>query len=65
MIGIHQDGLRNGRTMLQEKGICGADNVPLVRERVPDDMTAAGFKTFTYLGCPRSGQVLNDEAENS
>ena len=45
--------------------VCGAHNVPLVRERVPDDMIAAGFKAFTYLACPRSGQLLNDEAENS
>jgi hypothetical protein len=41
--------------------ICGVHNVPLVQEELPDDMIAAGYKAFTFLVCPASGQVLNEQ----
>ena len=41
---------------------CGVHNVPLIRKQLPDEMIASGYKGFTFLVCPVSGQVLNDES---
>ena len=44
--------------------ICGVHNVPLVRKQIPDELIASGYKGFTFLVCPVSGAVLNEEAEH-
>ncbi|HUD56928.1 MAG TPA: hypothetical protein VMR02_16975 [Terracidiphilus sp.] len=41
--------------------ICGVHNVPLAQKHIPDDMVAAGYKAFTFLVCPASGEVINDD----
>jgi hypothetical protein len=43
---------------------CGVHNVPLEHKQLPEEMVASGYKAFTYLACPVSGEVLNDEAKN-
>jgi hypothetical protein len=40
---------------------CGLHNVRLLRKRLPNELIAAGFKPFTFLVCPVSGEVLNDD----
>ena len=45
--------------------ICGVHKVPLVRKQLPFELTAAGFKAFTFLVCPVSGEVLTDETAHS
>ncbi len=42
--------------------VCGVHNVQLVRKELPAEMIAAGYRGFTFLVCPVSGTVLNDEA---
>ena len=41
--------------------ICAVHNVPLVMKQLPDELIAAGYKGFTFLVCPVSGEVLNEE----
>jgi hypothetical protein len=41
--------------------ICGAHNVRLIQKQLPDEMIAAGYKAFTFLVCPVSGDVLNEQ----
>lgn len=41
--------------------IWGVHNVPLVQEQLPADMIASGYKALTFLVCPTSGQVLNEQ----
>jgi hypothetical protein len=41
--------------------VCGVHNVLLKQKQLPDEMIASGYKGFTFLVCPASGQVLNDE----
>jgi hypothetical protein len=45
--------------------VCGLHNVPLVRKQLPDELIASGYKGFTFLACPVSGQAFNDEATDS
>jgi hypothetical protein len=42
--------------------LCGVHSVHLTQERLRNEMIAFGYKAFTFLVCPVSGQVLNDEA---
>jgi hypothetical protein len=42
--------------------ICGVHDVRLIKKQLPDEFIASGYKGFTFLACPVSGQVLNDEA---
>jgi hypothetical protein len=42
--------------------VCGIHNVRLVQKRLPKRLIASGYKGFTFLQCPVSGQVLNDAA---
>ena len=42
--------------------VCGVHNVQLVRTELTVEMIAAGYKGFTFLVCPVSGTVFNDEA---
>jgi hypothetical protein len=35
--------------------------VQLVRKELPTEMIAAGYKGFTFLVCPVSGAVVDDE----
>jgi hypothetical protein len=42
--------------------VCGIHNVRLVEHQSTDDLAASRFDEFTYLVCPKSGQVLNDQA---
>jgi hypothetical protein len=44
--------------------VCGVHNVALVRKQLPEGMVASGYKALTYLSCPVSGQVLNEEASS-
>jgi hypothetical protein len=38
--------------------------VLLTRKQLPDELIASGYKAFTFLMCPVSGQVLNDDEES-
>jgi hypothetical protein len=40
---------------------CEVHNVQLVRKELPAEMVAVGYSDFTFLVCPVSGTVLNDE----
>jgi hypothetical protein len=40
--------------------VCGVHNVPLVPKELPDELIAQGYKAFTFLVCPVSGEVLNN-----
>lgn len=42
--------------------VCGAHNVRLISKQLPVELIASGYKGFTFLVCPVSGAVLNDEA---
>lgn len=42
--------------------VCAVNNVRLIRKQLPDELIASGYKGFTFLVCPVSGAVLNDEA---
>lgn len=42
--------------------VCEVHDVKLVRKELPAEMIAAGYKGFTFLVCPVSGAVLDDEA---
>jgi hypothetical protein len=44
---------------------CGVHNAPLIRKQLSEELIAAGYKDFTFLICPMSGAVLNDEATRS
>jgi hypothetical protein len=44
--------------------VCGAHNVRLELKPVSDELIASGYKGFTFLVCPMSGTVLNDEVEH-
>jgi hypothetical protein len=41
--------------------VCGVHNVRLISKQLPDELIASGYKGFTFLVCPVSGAVLNDE----
>jgi hypothetical protein len=45
--------------------LCGVHNVLLVLKQLPFEFIAAGYKGFTFLVCPKSGDVLNYEATHS
>ena len=40
---------------------CGVHNVPLVQKQLPNEMVGAGYRRFTYLVCPATGTVLDDQ----
>jgi hypothetical protein len=42
--------------------VCGVHNVRLIRKQLPVELIASGYKGFTFLVCPVSGAVLDDEA---
>ena len=42
--------------------ICEVHNVQLVWKELPSEMISSGYKRFTFLVCPVSGTVLDDEA---
>jgi hypothetical protein len=44
-----------------EPPVCDVHNVLLVRKELPAEMIAEGYKGFTFLVCPVSGTVLDDE----
>jgi hypothetical protein len=41
--------------------ICGVHNVPLIEKKLPNELIAAGYRAFTFLVCPVSQEVLDDE----
>lgn len=41
--------------------VCGVHDVRLVTRQLPDEMIAVGYKFLTFLVCPVSGAVLNDD----
>jgi hypothetical protein len=41
--------------------ICGIHNVPLIEKTLPSELIAAGYKTFTFLVCPVTEEVIDDE----
>jgi hypothetical protein len=43
--------------------VCGVHNVRLKLKQLSDGLIASGYKGFTFLVCPISGTVLNDEVE--
>lgn len=45
--------------------VCEVHNVKLVRTEPSVEMIAAGYQGFTFLVCPVSGTVLNDDEEDS
>jgi len=40
---------------------CGVHNVRLITKELPDEMIAGGYRPLTFIVCPVSGAVLNDE----
>jgi hypothetical protein len=44
---------------------CDVHNVPLERKQLSAEMIAEGYKRLTFLVCPVSGTVLDDEAANA
>ena len=44
--------------------VCGVHDAQLVREQLPDELIASGYKAFSFLVCPVSGEVLNEEAHS-
>jgi hypothetical protein len=40
--------------------VCGVHNVPLQKKLLPDELIASGYKPFTFLVCPVSGEVISD-----
>jgi hypothetical protein len=44
-----------------EPPVCDVHNVLLVRKELSAPMIAEGYKGFTFLVCPVSGKVLDDE----
>jgi hypothetical protein len=53
------------RACFKKKGsnppMCGVHNVPLIQQRSFDDSASAGIGDFTFLVCPVSSAVVNDE----
>ena len=53
------------RTMLQETGLKPSRlrraQRALAEKRLPEDLIATGYKAFTFLVCPVSGEVLNEQ----
>jgi hypothetical protein len=45
--------------------VCDVHNVLLERKELSAEMVAAGYKGFTFLVCPVSGTVFDDEAAKS
>jgi hypothetical protein len=43
--------------------VSAVHNVRLVQKQLPNELIAAGYKSFTFLVCPVSGEVPNDEAK--
>jgi hypothetical protein len=43
--------------------VCGAHNVPLVQHQSSDVLATSRLGEFTFLVCPVSGAVLDDEAK--
>jgi hypothetical protein len=41
--------------------VCGVHGVRLIMKQLPDEMIAVGYKSLSFLACPVSGAVLNDE----
>jgi hypothetical protein len=41
---------------------CAVHGVRLAQKRLPKELIASGYKGFTFLVCPASGEVTNDEA---
>jgi hypothetical protein len=44
-----------------EPPVCGVHDVPLIKRQLPEEMIAVGYKFLTFLACPVSGAVLNDD----
>jgi hypothetical protein len=44
--------------------VCGAHNMALIKKQLSNEFIATGYRGFTFLVCPVSGQVLNDEGTN-
>jgi hypothetical protein len=53
------------RTKESNPPVCGVHNVPLEKRQLPNDFIAVGYKGFSFLVCPVSGVVLNDEATDA
>jgi hypothetical protein len=41
--------------------VCEVHNVQLVRKELPVEMNLSGYTSFTFLVCPVTGTVLDDE----
>jgi len=44
-----------------EPPVCEVRNVQLVRKELSAEMISSGYKGFTFLVCPVSGTVFDDE----
>jgi hypothetical protein len=44
---------------------CGVHKIRLVKKQLPNVLVNEGYKPFTFLVCPISDEVLNDEAKHS
>jgi hypothetical protein len=62
---VNKPGARLAGQCFRKKGsnppMCGLHNVPHIRKQLPDEMIAAGYKAFTFLACPVSGEVLSEQ----
>jgi hypothetical protein len=41
--------------------VCAVHNVQLVSKHLPSELIAVGYTSFTFLECPVSGEVVDDE----
>jgi hypothetical protein len=40
--------------------LCGIHHVRLEKKPLPEELIASGFKAFTFLVCPVSGEIIDD-----
>jgi hypothetical protein len=41
--------------------ICGVHNVQLIQKQAHEDLSISGLGIFTFLVCPKSGEVVREE----
>jgi hypothetical protein len=41
--------------------VCGVHNVQLIQKQVHEDLSVSGLGIFSFLLCPKSGEVIPDE----
>jgi hypothetical protein len=54
---VNKPAARLAEQCFRRKG----SNPPICGLQLPDEMIAAGYKAFTFLACPVSGEVLSEQ----